>query len=92
MWFPRWKSVSEVEQLPPERMSTGSRFKRRFSPSSKTADDPGTFNQPWSGSVRWQRVNRQMLESICAENNEAFEKYFVNLKEYPMPQAKTPDF
>jgi hypothetical protein len=35
MWFPRWKSVSEVEQLPPERMSTGSRFKHRFSPSSK---------------------------------------------------------
>jgi hypothetical protein len=43
--------------------------------------------------VRWQRVNRgQLLESICAENNEAFEKYFVNLREYPMPQAKTTDF
>jgi hypothetical protein len=31
---PRWKSVSEVEQLPPERM-----FKHRFSPSSKTAEN-----------------------------------------------------
>ena len=58
-----------------------------------TVDDPGTFNQPWSGTVRWQRVDRgQIQESICAENNEAFEKYFVNLKEYPMPQAKTSDF
>jgi hypothetical protein len=58
-----------------------------------TVDDAGTFNQPWSGTVRWQRVNRvQLLESICAENNEAFEKYFVNLREYPMPQAKTTDF
>jgi len=56
-------------------------------------DDPGTFNQPWSGTVRWQRVDRgQMLESICAENNDAFEKYFVNLREYPMPEAKTSDF
>jgi hypothetical protein len=43
--------------------------------------------------VRRHRVNRgQILESICAENNDAFEKYFVNLKEYPMPQAKTTDF
>ena len=57
-----------------------------------TVEDPGTFNQPWSGMVRWQRVDRGPVgESICAENNESFEKYF-NLKEYPMPEAKTPDF
>jgi hypothetical protein len=49
-----------------------------------TVEDPVT-----SGMVRWQRVNRgPMGESICAENNEAFEKYFVNLKEYPMLKAK----
>jgi hypothetical protein len=42
-----------------------------------------------SGTLRW-RVNRgQMLESICAENNDAFEKYFINQREYPMPQSKT---
>jgi hypothetical protein len=57
-----------------------------------TVDDPGTFNQPWSGAVRWQRVDRRQEESICAENNQAFEKYFPNQKEYPMPQAKAPDF
>ncbi len=57
-----------------------------------TVDDPGTFNQPWSGTVRWQKVDRRMEESICAENNDAFEKYFSNLKEYPMPQAKAADF
>jgi hypothetical protein len=57
-----------------------------------TVDDPGTFNQPWSGTARWQKVDRgTMLESICAENNVAFEKFF-GLKEYPMPEAKTPDF
>jgi hypothetical protein len=57
-----------------------------------TVDDAGTFNQPWSGTVRWQRVDRgQIHESICAENNDGFEKYF-NLREYPMPQAKTTDF
>ena len=57
-----------------------------------TVDDPGTFNQPWSGTVRWQKVNRRQEESICAENNDAFEKYFTNLKEYPMPQTKAVDF
>ena len=60
-----------------------------------TVEDPGTFYQPWSGTVRWQKVDRgPIIESICAENNAAFEKYFTNLKEYPMPQAKndTPEF
>ena len=57
-----------------------------------TVDDPGTFNAPWSGTARWQKVDRgTMLESICAENNSAFEKYF-GLMEYAMPEAKTPDF
>jgi hypothetical protein len=57
-----------------------------------TVDDPGTFNAPWSGTARWQKVDRgTMLESICAENNVAFEKYF-GLMEYPMPEAKTLDF
>jgi hypothetical protein len=57
-----------------------------------TVDDPGTFNAPWSGTSRWQKVDRgTMLESICAENNSAFEKYF-GLMEYPMPEAKRPDF
>jgi hypothetical protein len=57
-----------------------------------TVDDPSTFNLPWSGTVRWQRVDRKQEESICAENNEAFEKYFTNLKEYPMPEANATDF
>jgi hypothetical protein len=57
-----------------------------------TVEDPGTFNAAWSGTARWQKVDRgTMLESICAENNSAFEKYF-GLMEYPMPEAKTPDF
>jgi len=57
-----------------------------------TVDDPGTFNAPWSGTARWQKVDRgTMLESICAENNLAFEKFF-DLMEYPMPEAKKPDF
>jgi len=56
-----------------------------------TVDDPGTFNKPWSGMVQWRRVNQPMLESVCAENNVAFEQYF-GLQEYPMPTAKTADF
>ena len=57
-----------------------------------SVDDPGTFNEPWSGTVRWQKVDRgKILESICAENNDVFEKFF-GLREYPMPEAKRPDF
>ena len=57
-----------------------------------TVDDPGAFKQPWTGSVRWEKVNRgKMLESYCAENNGGFETLF-NLREYRMPEAKTPDF
>jgi hypothetical protein len=54
-------------------------------------EDPGAFNAPWWGSARWQKVNRPMIESICAENNLNYETFF-KLQEYPMPQAKTPDF
>jgi hypothetical protein len=54
-----------------------------------TVDDPGTFNRPWSGKARWNRVERgPMIESVCAENNVNF----FNLDEYEMPEAKTPDF
>jgi hypothetical protein len=56
-----------------------------------TVDDPGTFNKPWSGTVRWQKRDQPMLESVCAENNVAFEQFF-NLMEYPMPEAKRGDF
>jgi hypothetical protein len=54
-------------------------------------DDPGAFIAPWSGLVRWTKVNRPMIESTCAENNENYEK-FLKLREYPMPEAKTLDF
>jgi hypothetical protein len=60
--------------------------------STVTVDDPRTFNAPWSGTAEWRKVNQgPMLESICAENNGAFEKYF-GLMEYPMPEAKAADF
>jgi len=56
-----------------------------------TFDDPGAFNTPWSGLVRWTKRNGPILESVCAENNENYGK-FLGLSEYPMPEAKTPDF
>jgi hypothetical protein len=56
-----------------------------------TVDDPGTFNKPWSGMVQWRKVELPMLESVCAENNVAFEQFF-GLEEYPMPQAKSIGF
>jgi hypothetical protein len=43
------------------------------------------------GQRAWEKVNRPMIESVCAENNLNYETFF-KLKEYPMPEAKTPDF
>ena len=57
-----------------------------------TVDDSGTFNKPWSGTARWRKVDQgPMLETICAENNVAFEQLF-GLKEYPMPEDDHPAF
>lgn len=56
---------------------------------SFTADDPGTFDHPWGGRVRYRKVARgPLLESVCAENNT---DYF-GLDQYPMPEAKAADF
>ena len=43
------------------------------------------------GVMSYCKINRPMIESICAENNLNYEKYF-KLNEYPMPEAKTLDF
>jgi hypothetical protein len=54
--------------------------------ASFTADDPDTFNQPWSGIQRYRRVQQGPLdEQVCAENNAA-------LFDYQIPQAEKADF
>src|SRR5262249_52742472 len=45
-------------------------------------DDPGAFKAPWSGMIRWQKVNRPIMEWACAENNLGYEQAF-ELQEYP---------
>jgi hypothetical protein len=56
-----------------------------------TVEDPGAFKAPWSGRVRWEKIERGMEEWACAENNLGYEQLF-KLPEYPMPVANTPDF
>jgi len=36
-----------------------------------TVDDPGAFNAPWSGIVRYRRAAgaQRLTEQACAENN-----------------------
>ena len=53
-----------------------------------TVDDPGAFNMSWTAVQRWRRTDRQMEESICAENNDNFFNYDVK----PIPQAGKADF
>jgi hypothetical protein len=50
-----------------------------------TVDDPGAFSQPWSGMRRYRRVQQEMAEEICAENNQ-------HLFDYHIPVANQPDF
>ena len=51
-------------------------------------DDPGAFNMAWTAVQRWRRTDREMDESICAENNDNFFNYDV----VPIPQAAKADF
>ena len=53
-----------------------------------TVDDPGAFNMAWTAVQRWRRTDREMDESICAENNDNFFNYDV----VPIPQAAKADF
>ena len=48
-----------------------------------TFDDSDAFNAPWSVMQRYDRIQRQMDEQICAENNLQF---------FQIPVASKPDF
>jgi hypothetical protein len=48
-------------------------------------DDPDAFYQPWSGMRRYRRAQREIIEDICAENNQ-------HLFDYHIPVASKPDF
>jgi hypothetical protein len=52
---------------------------------SFTVEDPDTFYEPWSGMRRYRRVKQEMLEEVCAENNQ-------HLFDYHIPVADKPDF
>jgi len=48
-------------------------------------DDPDAFNKPWSAVQRYRRVQQEMLEEACAENN-------AHLFDYHIPVADKRDF
>jgi hypothetical protein len=50
-----------------------------------TVDDPDAFYEPWSGMRRYRRVQGQMAEDVCAENN-------LHLFDYHIPVAHKRDF
>ena len=50
-----------------------------------TVEDPDTFVKPWTAKRRYNRIDQDFVEKICAENN-------VNLFDYHMPTATKPDF
>jgi hypothetical protein len=53
-----------------------------------TVEDPDAFNEPLHLIQRWRKVNNQLLETACAENNVDY--YHQNL--FPIPEAEAPDF
>jgi hypothetical protein len=50
-----------------------------------TVDDPDTYYEPWTGTRRFRRVEREFVEQICSEGNR-------NLFDYKIPVANKPDF
>ena len=57
----------------------------RMMEAAFTVEDPDAFYQPWSGMRRYRRVQQEMIEDICAENNQ-------HLFDYHIPVANQPDF
>jgi hypothetical protein len=51
-------------------------------------EDPDTFNEPLYLVQRWRKVPNQLLETVCAENNE--DHFGQGL--FPIPEATKPDF
>jgi hypothetical protein len=47
-------------------------------------EDSDAFHQPWSGMRHYRRVQEQLSEEVCAENNQHFD--------YQIPVAAKPDF
>jgi hypothetical protein len=82
--IPHTKDLHVVERF--KIMDGGNTLETTF-----TVDDPGAFKAPWSGLVRFEKVNRPIEEWACAENNLGYEQ-LLKLREYPMPVANTPDF
>jgi len=66
----------------------------KISPDGKTlealarVEDPDTFNEPLSMTMRWRKVANPLLETVCAEDNV---DYF-NQNLFPLPEADRPDF
>jgi hypothetical protein len=54
-----------------------------------TVEDPGTFNAPWSGIVRYRHPGapRPLVEEPCAEEAAAGFGH-----DFPVPKAEKPDF
>jgi hypothetical protein len=53
------------------------------------AEDPGAFNMPWGGIMRYRKANNAPIEEfVCAENNQDYFK----LDDYTIPTAARPDF
>jgi hypothetical protein len=50
--------------------------------------DPDTFNEPLNLMLRWRKVQNELIETVCAENNQ--DHFGHNL--FPIPEAKKPDF
>jgi hypothetical protein len=70
------------------------RFK--IAPDGKTlqaiavVDDPDTFNGTLTMMQVWRKVKNELLETVCAENNN--DSLFFNQKLFPIPEADKPDF
>ena len=71
----RWKITQDARE-------------RKIIEVSFQLEDPGAFNMPWGGIMRYRNGQGELEEFVCAENNP---DYF-RLDDYSVPTAKKPDF
>jgi hypothetical protein len=58
--------------------------------ATATVEDSGDFTTAWSATQHWRRVQQPIQESICAENNNNYNYFGLNID--PIPEASNPDF
>src|SRR5579863_10419748 len=85
VWFRRGRLVMVSPEYAAILAAVRQKIHLAHCSDSRGQPYPDTFNQPWQAAQRYERVQQQMIEDVCAENGQ-------QLFDYHIPVANKPDF